>query len=89
MPNNKWLNAKQVSIVLGETYVKGALLMVSLTSVNTDCSSSKWLQKKSAPSSKSAFDCILCTDQKSLQKISIKVWLTLFKHGNNLYEHWK
>ena len=31
--------------------------------------------------------CILCTDQKNLQKISIKVWLTLFKHGNNLYEH--
>ena len=21
------------------------------------------------------------------QKISMKVWLTLFKHGNNLYEH--
>ena len=30
---------------------------------------------------------ILCTDQKNFQKISIKVWLTLFKHGNNLYEH--
>ena len=26
---------------------------------------------------------------KKLQKISIKVWLTLFKYGNNLYEHWK
>ena len=26
---------------------------------------------------------------KKLTKISIKVWLTLFKHGNNLYEHWK
>ena len=39
-------------------------------------------KKKSAPSSKSAFDRILCTDQKSLQKISIKVWLTLFKYGN-------
>ena len=24
---------------------------------------------------------------KKLTKISIKVWLTLFKHGNNLYEH--
>ena len=24
---------------------------------------------------------------KNLQKISIRVWLTLFKHGNNLYEH--
>ena len=33
--------------------------------------------------------CILCTDQKNLQKMFIKVWLTLFKHGNNLYEHWK
>ena len=31
--------------------------------------------------------CILCTDQKNLQKMFIKVWLTLFKHGNNLYEH--
>ena len=31
--------------------------------------------------------CILCTDQKNLQKISTKVWLTLLKHGNNLYEH--
>ena len=28
--------------------------------------------------------CILCTDQKNLQKMFIKVWLTLFKHGNNL-----
>ena len=32
---------------------------------------------------------ILCTDQKNLQSNSIKVWLTLFKNGNNLYEHWK
>ena len=24
---------------------------------------------------------------KNLQKIFIKVWLTLFKHGNDLYEH--
>ena len=28
--------------------------------------------------------CILCTDQKDWY---IKVWLTLFKHGKNLYEH--
>ena len=33
--------------------------------------------------------CILCTNQKNLQKISTKVWFTLFKHRNNLYEHWK
>ena len=33
--------------------------------------------------------CILCTDQNNLQDNSIKVWLTLFKYGNNLYEHWK
>ena len=26
---------------------------------------------------------------KNLQNNSIKVWLTLFKNGNNLYEHWK
>ena len=26
---------------------------------------------------------------KNLQKISTKVWLTLFKHGNNLYEERK
>ena len=26
---------------------------------------------------------------KVLQKMLIKVWLTLFKNGNNLYEHWK
>ena len=31
--------------------------------------------------------CILCTDRNNLQKISIKVWLTLFKYANNLYEH--
>ena len=31
--------------------------------------------------------CILCTDQKNLQKMFIKVWLTLFKNGSNLYEH--
>ena len=31
---------------------------------------------------------ILCTDRKSLQKKSIKVWLTLFKkHENNFYEY--
>ena len=30
---------------------------------------------------------ILCTDQKNLQNNYIKVWLTLFKNGNNLYEH--
>ena len=27
-----------------------------------------------------------CKDQKNLQK-NIKVWLTLFKHGNDLYKH--
>ena len=26
---------------------------------------------------------------KNLQKIFIKFWLKLFKHGNNLYEHWQ
>ena len=26
---------------------------------------------------------------KKLAKMFIKVWLTLFKNGNNLYEHWK
>ena len=25
---------------------------------------------------------------KNLQSNSVKVWLTLFKNGNNLYEHW-
>ena len=29
---------------------------------------------------------ILCTNQKILQKMSINVWLTLFKHENNLYD---
>ena len=29
----------------------------------------------------------LYRSKKLYQKISIKVWLTLFKHGNNLYEH--
>ena len=32
---------------------------------------------------------ILCTDQKNLLSNYIKVWLTLFKNGNNLYKHWK
>ena len=31
--------------------------------------------------------CILCTDQKNLQNNSVKVWPTLFKDGNNFYEH--
>ena len=31
--------------------------------------------------------CILCADKKNSQNNSIKVWLTLFKNGNNLYEH--
>ena len=30
---------------------------------------------------------ILFTDGKNLQSNSKKVWLTLFKNGNNLYEH--
>ena len=33
--------------------------------------------------------CILCAYQKNLQTKSIKVWLTLFKNENNLYEHQK
>ena len=33
--------------------------------------------------------CILCIGQKNWQTNSIKVWLTLFKNGKNLYEHWK
>ena len=44
-------------------------------------------------------DYILCTDQKSLQKMFVKVWLALYvfkktlvakqriKNGNNIYEH--
>ena len=32
---------------------------------------------------------ILCTDQKNLHKIFTKGWSTLFRHGNNLYEHQK
>ena len=32
---------------------------------------------------------IFCTDQKNLQKTSIKIWLTLFKDGNNFYEQRK
>ena len=32
---------------------------------------------------------ILCTNQKNLQSNYIKVWLTLFKNANNLYEYWK
>ena len=31
--------------------------------------------------------CSLCTIQKNFKNNSIKVWLTLFKNGNNLYEH--
>ena len=31
----------------------------------------------------------LYTSKKNWQNSSIKVWLTLFKNGNNLYEHWK
>ena len=34
-------------------------------------------------------NCIHCTDQKNLQKMSIIIWSTLFKNGSNLYEHWK
>ena len=30
--------------------------------------------------------CILCTDQKKLQKMYKKVWLTLFKHGKKSYQ---
>ena len=33
--------------------------------------------------------CILCTYEKNLQSNSIKVYLTLFKIANNLFEHWK
>ena len=30
--------------------------------------------------------CSLYRSKKLTKNISIKVWLTLFKHGNNLYE---
>ena len=29
----------------------------------------------------------MTNDKKNLQKIAIKVWLTLFKHGNNPCKH--
>ena len=38
---------------------------------------------------KLGYFCILCTDRKSLQKMSIIIWSMLFKNRNNLYEHWK
>ena len=38
---------------------------------------------------KSGNYCILFTDKKNLQKTSVKVWLTLLKDGNNIYEQWK
>ena len=46
MPNNKWLGVKHVSIVFSQTYVNGALLMMSSISSNTICSSLKGLQKE-------------------------------------------
>ena len=45
LPNNKWLGFKHISIVFRYTYIKGALLMISSTSNNTFCSSSKWFKK--------------------------------------------
>ena len=38
---------------------------------------------------KSCNYCILCTDQKNLQRQSMKVWLTLFKDGNSFYKQQK
>ena len=32
--------------------------------------------------------CIFCTNKKEQNK-SVIIWSTLFKNGNNLYEHWK
>ena len=34
-------------------------------------------------------NCILCTDKKNELKQSTTIWSTLFKNGNNLYEHQK
>ena len=47
LPNNNWLGDKNVSLVFGLTYFKGALSMISLTWNNTISSSTKWLQKTS------------------------------------------
>ena len=53
LPNNKWLGVKYVSIVSGQMYVKGTLLMISsvvsytATINHTAFSSPKWLQKTS------------------------------------------
>ena len=33
--------------------------------------------------------CILCTDQKNLEKTPINIRLTLFKDGNNFHEQQK
>ena len=47
LPNNKWSGVTCFdSIWVNVCYVKGALLIISSTSNNTVCSSSKWLQKK-------------------------------------------
>ena len=39
------MGVKHVLIVFGKTYVKGAILIISLALNNIVCSSSKWLQK--------------------------------------------
>ena len=43
LPNKKWMGVKHVSIVFGQTYVNGAILIISSTSNNIVCSSSKKL----------------------------------------------
>ena len=55
-------------------------LPISLAQLNTGNNSEKLKLDKY---------CILCTVQKNLRKTSIKVWLTLFKDGNNFYEQQK
>ena len=54
-------------------------LPISLAQLKTGNNSEKLKNEK----------CILCAVQKNQPKQSLTIWSTLFKHGNDLYEHQK
>ena len=65
-------------------------LPITLAQLNAGNNSEKFKTKiRQLLYSKNQKNQIKKTDQKNLQSNYIKVWLTLFKNGNNLYEHWK
>ena len=82
------MDRQQVKNMLTRRRFKNANTKPNASQIINFCSTTK-SRKKILKNLKTKLGnyCNLCTDQKNSQNNSIKVWLTLSKNGNNLYEH--